>query len=72
MKNKPQRNRRSESLTKEEHDAFVAYYNSFPTKVDAEETIGLVRQILDGVALKGSGSTPTIQTIRKALLAKAA
>lgn len=61
------RNRRSEPLTKDEHEAFKALFVSFPTKVDAEYYFGLSRQILDGVFLKGSGSTETVKTIRKQL-----
>lgn len=61
------RNRRSEPLTKEEHEAFKALFLSFPTKVDAEFYFKLKRQILDGVFYKGSGSTDTIKAIRKVL-----
>jgi hypothetical protein len=66
------RNRRSEPLTPEEHKIFQTIYTSFPTKVDAEVYFGLIRQILDGVYYKGSGSTDTIKTIRKKLVKAAA
>lgn len=62
-----ERKRRSEALTKEEQRLFVKLYNSFATKADAEYTIGLKRQILDMVALKGSASPESIQVIREAL-----
>ncbi len=61
------RKRKSEALLKEEHKAFIKYLNSFPTKIDAQFAIGVSRQVLDMVALRGSGSTETINTIRKKL-----
>jgi hypothetical protein len=64
---KMERKRRSESLSKEEHKAFIKFFHSFQTKLDAEEEIGIKRQVLDLVAIKGSGSPETIGKIRKAL-----
>lgn len=61
------RRRKSEKLTKDEHKAFLKYFHSFETKLDAEEKIGVKRQVLDLVALKGSGSPDTINTIRQKL-----
>jgi hypothetical protein len=61
------RNRRSEPLTRDEHEAFKTLFLSFPTKVDAEFYFNLKRQILDGVFYKGSGSTETIKVIRRKL-----
>lgn len=65
----PDRKRRSESLTKEEHKAFVKLYHTFPTKVDAAHYFNVTRQVLDLVAIKGSGSTETIRAIRYRLTA---
>lgn len=62
-----ERKRRSEPLTKEEHKAFLKYLHTFPTKVDAQIAIGVKRQVLDLVAIKGTGSPDTIQAIRKKL-----
>jgi hypothetical protein len=61
------RKRRSVQLTREEHSAFKKHYNSFPTKVDAEAAFGLSRQVLDLVAIKGSGSQETIDKVRDRL-----
>lgn len=63
--------KRSEPLTPEEHEAFRSYYQTFHTKLDAAEHIGLTRQILDGVFYKGSGSGETIRIIRRKLTAAA-
>ncbi len=62
-----ERKRRSEIMTPEEHEAFKAYYDTFPTKVDAEIHFDIKRQVLDLVAIKGSGSPETIKKIRKQL-----
>lgn len=59
------RKRRSEIMTPEEHEAFKNLFYSFPTKVDAEIHFNLSRQVLDLVAIKGSGSPETIKKIRK-------
>lgn len=65
-----QRKRRSESLSKDEHKAFVKLFYSFPTKVDAEVYFSpLSRQVLDLVAIKGSGRYDTIAIIREKLQA---
>jgi hypothetical protein len=61
------RKRRSESLSKEEHKAFVKFFQSFPTKVDAEIHFEIKRQVLDLVAIKGSGSPETISKIKAVL-----
>lgn len=61
------RKRKSEPLTKAEHKAFLKYYGSFPTKVDAEQVTGIKRQVLDLVAIKGTGSPETIEKIRTVL-----
>ena len=62
-----ERKRRSEIMTPEEHEDFKTFFNSFPTKVDASEHFNLSRQVLDLVAIKGSGSPETIKKIRKQL-----
>ncbi len=61
------RKRKSEALSKEEHKVFTKYFNSFPTKIDAQFAIGVSRLVLDMVALRGSGSTDTINAIRRKL-----
>jgi hypothetical protein len=62
-----ERKRRSEQLSKEDHKAFIKYYHSFPTKIDAQIAFDVTRQVLDLVAIKGSGSPETIQKIREKL-----
>lgn len=64
-----ERRRRSEALTPEEHKAFKKYLSTFPTKIDAQIAIGVKRQVLDLVAIKGSGSPETIRMIREKLTA---
>lgn len=61
------RKRRSEIMAPEEHEAFKNLFYSFPTKIDAEIHFSLSRQVLDLVAIKGSGSPDTIKKIRKQL-----
>jgi hypothetical protein len=62
-----ERKRRSESLSKDEHKAFLKFIHGFPTKTDAAFEIGISRQVLDGVSLKGSGSPDSIKLIRERL-----
>jgi hypothetical protein len=64
MKVLKDRKRRSESLTKEEFDAFLIYVKSFPTKTDAAEAIGLTRQTLNAVEFRGTGRPDSVQLIR--------
>lgn len=64
--------RKSERLTKEEQKALNRFIFSQPTKTDAAYEIGVSRQVLDNVALKGSGSPETIATIRKKMKGLAA
>lgn len=61
------RKRRSERMSADEHESFKKLFYSFPTKVDAEVYFKLSRQVLDLVAIKGSGSSETIKQIRKTL-----
>ncbi len=62
-----ERKRKSIALSKEEHKAFNKLYASFPTKVDAEDSFEVKRQILDMVVLRGSASSKTIEAIRRRL-----
>lgn len=62
-----ERRRRSELLTKEEHRILLKFINSFPTLIDAADSIGLPRQTLERVKIIGSGSPETIQAIREKL-----
>ena len=61
------RRRKSELMASGEHEAFKILFESFHTKVDAEEHFNVSRQVLDLVALKGSGSPETISKIRRKL-----
>jgi hypothetical protein len=61
------RKRRSERMSQEEVKAFKKLFHSFPTKTDAEVYFGLSRQVLDLVAIKGSGSPNTVGVIREKL-----
>lgn len=59
--------RRSEPLTKNEHKALKKYVHTFYTKMDAADALGINRQVLDLVLLKGTGRSDTIQKIRQHL-----
>lgn len=59
------RRRRSEALTNDEFKALKKYINSCPTLIDAAESIGIKRQVLERVKIIGSGSPETIQAIRE-------
>jgi hypothetical protein len=61
------RKRRSEPLSKEEHKALLKYISTFPTKLDAAYAIGISRQVLDLVAIRGTGSPDSIRAIREKL-----
>jgi DNA-binding XRE family transcriptional regulator len=67
MENLPERNRRSEQMTKEEHKAFKQYVQRFPTKQDAADILGFTRQTVDSILLKGSGKPESIKVIREKL-----
>lgn len=62
-----ERKRKSEQLTKEEHKALNKYIGTFPTKTDAAYAIGVSRQVLDGVSLKGRASPESIRLIKEKL-----
>ena len=64
---KDPRKRRSESMSKDEHKAFIKYVATFPTKLDAAFVLGFSRITLDSVLIKGSGKPETIHTIREKL-----
>lgn len=59
-----ERKRKSERLSKEEHRALIKYVRSHPTIIDAAEKIGIHRNVLDLVIIKGSGSPETIGLIK--------
>lgn len=61
------RKRKSEKLTTEEKRALKKYVASFPTVIDAAYSIGIHRNTLDIVLIKGSGSPETVGAIRSAL-----
>lgn len=62
-----ERKRRSEKLTKSEHDALLKYIQSFPTKFDASLAIGISRPTLNLVIIRGSGRPDTIAVIKEKL-----
>lgn len=64
----PERKRRSEALTKEEHKALQKLLHVYHTKLDAADAIGVSRQVLDLVVLRGTGAPETIGKIKEALL----
>lgn len=59
------RKRKSEAMTKEEIKAFNKWVNSFPTKLDAVEALGVSRTTLDSLIFRGSGKPETIAVIRE-------
>lgn len=62
-----ERKRKRDILTKDEHRALIKYVRTFPTIVDAAFIIGIHRNVLDLVMIKGSGSPETIFKIRERL-----
>lgn len=67
MINIQDRKRKSEKLTPEEQKALKKYVASFPAVIDAAVEIGIHRNTLDLVLIKGSGSPDTIHKIREKL-----
>lgn len=63
------RKRKSEKLSKDEFKALKSFVGGFDTVVDAAENIGIHRNVLDLVLIKGSGSPETIQKVRTAIAA---
>jgi hypothetical protein len=63
------RKRKRDILTREEHKALLRYVKTFPTIIDAACTIGIHRNVLDLVMIKGSGSPETISKIKAVLQA---
>lgn len=61
------RKRKSEKLTTEERRSLKKYVALFPTVIDAAISIGIHRNTLDIVLIKGSGSPETVSAIRGAL-----
>jgi hypothetical protein len=56
IQSQSERKRKREILTKEELASLKKFVNSFPTVVDAAYEIGIHRNVLDAVLIKGSGS----------------
>jgi hypothetical protein len=67
MINIQDRKRKSESLTTSEHRGLRKYVASFPTVIDAAAAIGIHRNTLDIVLIKGKGSPETVGLIREKL-----
>lgn len=61
--------RKSLRLTKDEEKALKKYVSGFNKVVEAAEEIGIHRNVLDLVLIKGSGSPETIGKIREKLQA---
>lgn len=59
--------KRSVKLTKEEMKELKAFVKEHTTNTDAAEAIGISRETLFHVMLKGSGSSITINLIRQSL-----
>lgn len=61
--------RKSVRLTKDEEKALKKFVASFHKVVEAAEEIGIHRNVLDLVLVKGTGSPETIQKVRDAIAA---
>lgn len=71
MINIQERRRKSERLTPIEFKALKKYVASFNTVIDAAVAIGIHRNTLDIVLIKGKGSPETIGLIREKLASNA-
>jgi hypothetical protein len=67
MQNIMERKRRSVKLEPDEIRAFAKYIQSFPTKIDAAEAIGISRPTLDLVIIRKTGNSDTVRLIREKL-----
>lgn len=67
MINIQERKRKSEKLTPEEFEALKKYVASLTTVIDAAAAIGIHRNTLDIILIKGKGSPETIGLIRDRL-----
>jgi hypothetical protein len=67
MINIQERKRKSEKLTPQEFKALKKYVYSFNTVIDAAVAIGIHRNTLDIVLIKGKGSPETVGLIREKL-----
>jgi sugar diacid utilization regulator len=67
MINIQDRKRKSEKLSSDEAKALKKYVATFHTIIDAAFAIGIHRNTLDMVLIKGSGSPETIHKIRERL-----
>lgn len=65
MINIQERNRKSVKMEPDEFKAFKKYVYTFPTIIDAALAIGVHRNTLDMVLIKGKGSPETIGKIRE-------
>lgn len=72
MINIQERKRKSLKLEPEEFKSLKKYVQSFPTIIDAAAVIGIHRNTLDIVLIKGKGSPETIGKIREKLSSVAA
>jgi hypothetical protein len=61
------RKRKSEALAPKEQESFKEYVDSFSTKLDCMEALGITMPTLDRILFKGSGRPDTIKKIREAL-----
>jgi hypothetical protein len=62
-----ERRRKSDKLTDEELRSLKKFVGTFSTIIDAAVEIGIHRNVLDLVLVKGSGSPETVQKIREKL-----
>lgn len=67
METTKERIRKSERLLPDERKKFKQYVDSFETKIDCAESLGLSRVTLDRLIFKGSGKPETIEIVREAL-----
>lgn len=59
--------KKSEKLTRSEKSELKSFYKKFDTEVDCAIAIGIDRNVLSRVMLKGSGSPSTIGKIRQSI-----
>jgi hypothetical protein len=64
---KPERKRKSEKLKPEERKQLRQFVNEYSSVTDAACILGIHRNVLDLVLLRGSGSPDTVAAIRSGL-----
>jgi hypothetical protein len=64
-----ERKRKRDILSPQDRKALKAYVTTFPTIIDAAVAIGIHRNVLDLVLVKGSGAPETISKIKEKLQA---